>query len=146
MARMLEGAGVETRPCALTTEEDTTPAEPDGVASSSSSSVSISSLSTSLSSSPSVKRRRGPTRGTHTNVRIVAVAGVLPFLRQVLAKPGALLKADRFNVREALKLAKDAGECTWEPGPNQVYKSIRTIEHAIINLYYSGITAEFADH
>lgn len=133
------------------TEDDAEPAQPAGSLSDSSpsSSVSISSLSSSLSSTSvsveSVRRRGGPTRGTHTNLRMVAVAGVLPFLRQVLARPGALLKADRFNVREALSLAKDAGECTWEPGVNQVYKSARTIEHAILNLYYRGIAAEFAD-
>ena len=69
---------------------------------------------------------------------------MLPYLRQVLVVPEAMLNSDRKNVKEALKLAQNAGIDFWSPGENQVYKSIRSVENAIINLYYSAAVADVA--
>ena len=114
--------------------------------SSSSSSSSTSTSSSSISSTspsplPAAARHH---RGRHGDLHVVAIAGVLPYLRQVLVVPGAMLNSDRKNVKDALQLAQNAGVDFWSPGENQVYKSIRSVENAIINLYYTAVVADVA--
>ena len=76
--------------------------------------------------------------GKHGQKHREAIQKIIPYLKQCLQCEGALAKSDKDNVREAMRLANQAGlEPCW--GPGLVYKSKRNVEKAIINLYYNSV-------
>ena len=129
-------------------DQDPDPDDLSGSSPSLSLSVSSSSSRSSSSDSSSAVSRKRPyraTRGRHSDLHVVAIAGILPSLKEILAESGALQNSERQNVRKALQLAAERGFDCWSAGPNQVYKSIRSVENAIINLYYNSVVAQIAN-
>lgn len=81
--------------------------------------------------------------GRHGEPQRHAIEQILPILRERLQQPGALALGERQNVQIALDLASQKGLACW--GPNQVYKSKRNVQNAILNLYYQSVVASLHD-
>ena len=131
------------------------PALPPQAAAAASSSSSTSSSSTTSSSSASdsdsdlsdgSERKHGRVgglgRGRHGQRHRSAIARVLPVLKDVLREPGAMRRADRINVKEALSRAAANDIVIWGDRDDAVYKTRRNVEAAIMNLYYTDALLE----
>lgn len=77
--------------------------------------------------------------GRHGERQRDAIEKILPVLREQLETEGALSLSDKENVKIALDIASDLGLACW--GPDQVYKSKRNVESAILNLYFQSVLA-----
>ena len=119
------------------------PQDADPSSSSSSTSSSDTSSSSSISSDSDSSDGRGHGRvgglgrGRHGRQHKEAIARIMPFLVEVLREPGAMRRADRLNVREALDRAQRQNIVFWGTVQGAVYKSRRNVEAAIVNLYYT---------
>ena len=123
-------------------------AEPDGEHSEATSDMSISSLDSEtmalLPAAASGPREPGGyglrgIHGRHGEPQRQAIEQILPVLREHLKQPGALALGEKQNVQIALDLASKKGLACW--GPNQVYKSKRNVQNAILNLYFQSVVA-----
>ena len=106
--------------------------------------VSVSSLnSEEMSLAPAQHEAGGyglrGIHGRHGERQRDAIEKILPVLREQLETEGALSLSDKENVKIAVDIASGLGLGCW--GPDQVYKSKRNVESAILNLYFQSVLA-----